>query len=531
MPRFSAARAAFSLLVSGSALLATTTPVAAAAPAFQLPFACGEVWIGTTYAGHGYQDSAVDFSFTAGPNGGRRVLNSAAGTVTDTSHWRDNGELTITHAGGWRTVYAHLDGSRPAPSGFVAAGAVLGIVDATPNPYYVHPDGFAHLHYEQQLNGVTQRVRINGARFATGIAWRSVNCPPPALPPPPVIDGPAMLYATPTGAAVYRWGGPAPSVADGLVPLRAQGSTGAFDVDAVGDRVVAGDFNGNGTDDLLAVYDTGIGATFFVWEGGAGGAVERFAAPVLDLDAVGSRVVAGDWNDDGLDDIAMAVDLGDDRMLLRRYEARPISNGYTFVEVDGVARAAFDVGRVANRVAAGHLDNVVGEDVAMGYQTADGHLSIFVFSAGRSDASVGRGDARGTWYTSPAPYDLGEVAGRMVVGRMAGSGHADVALGRSTPGGRIVTDRFETDPTGGVATLSSVASGAMPARQVGNRMAAGDITGDGADDVVYGFAAADGTLDFAAWPSGAGHGFIAWNGTGGFDLGKVDGRMVIGDWE
>lgn len=531
MPRFNAARTAFALLLSASAHLATSAPVAAATPGFQLPFACGEVWIGTTYEGHGQEDSAVDFSFAAGPNGGRPVLNSAAGTVTDTTHWRDNGELTVTHAGGWRTVYAHLDGSRPAPSGFVAAGAVLGIVDATPNPIFVHPDGFAHLHYEQQLNGVAQPARINGARFATGLGWRSANCPPPPPPPPPVTDGPAMLFATSTGATVYRWGGPAPSAADGLAGLRAQGSTGAFDVEQVGDRVVAGDFNGNGTDDVLAVYDTGAGATFFVWEGGAGGALARFNAPVLDLDAVGSRVVAGDWNDDGLDDIAMAVDLGGDRMLLRRYETRGISGGYTFVEVDGVARTAFDVGRVANRVAAGHLDNVVGEDVVMGYQAASGHLSIFVFSAGRSDVSVGPGDARGTWYTSPAPYDLGQVAGRMVAGRMAGSGHADIAFGRATPDGRLVTDRFETALGGGVAAVSSVASGAMPARQVGNRMAAGDITGDGADDVVFGFAASDGTLDFVAWASGAGSGFTAWNGTGGFDLGRVDGRMVIGDWE
>lgn len=527
MLRLNAARAAFSLLVSGSALLATTAPVAAATPAFQLPFACGEVWIGTTYQGHGHEDSAVDFSFAAGASGGRRVLNSAAGTVTDTTHWRENGELTITHAGGWRTVYAHLDGSRPAPSGFVPAGAVLGIVDATPNPIFVHPDGFAHLHYEQQLHGVAQHARMNGATFATGIAWRSLNCPPPAPPPPPpaVTDGPAVLYGAPAAATVYRWGGPR------LATLRGQGSTGAFDVERVGDRVVAGDFNGNGTDDVLAVYDTGGGATFFVWEGGAGGPVARFTAPDLDLETVGSRVVAGDWNDDGLDDVALAVDLGESRMLIRRYQARGISGGYTFVEVQGVARTAFDVGRVANRVAAGHFDNVVGEDIVMGYQTLDGHLAIHVFSAGRSDRGVGPDDARGTWYTTPEPYDLGQVAGRMVAGRMAGSGHADVAFGRATADGRIVTERFETAPTGGVAALSSVASGTMPAPQVGNRMAAGDITGDGADDVVYAFAAGDGTLDFVAWASGAGPGFTAWNGTGGFDLGRVDGRLVIGDWE
>ena len=527
MFRSLAARAAFSLLVSSTAMTLLAPVAAAASPAFQLPFTCGEVWMGSTYKGHGHEDNAVDFSFLGGPNAGREVRSSAPGTVVDTSAWKANGEVVIQHAGGWTTVYVHLDNDRPAPKGTVAAGAVLGRIDPTPNPHFVQPDGFAHLHYEQRLNGVQRDVVINGAALRNGVAWRSTNCPPP---PPPVLAGPALVMAGDgSTVTVSRWGGQA---ANGSTVKALKGSgTAAVDARAIGDRVVAGDFDADGTDDLLAVADTGAGATFVVWDAATGPATTRFSADVLGLAGVGSRVVAGDWNADGRDDVALAVDLGHHRMVIRRYLSTPVQGGFTFTAQDVEARGAFDIARVANRMVAGSFDAAPGDDVAMAYQAADGRASIFVFSGANAAASVGRDGAHGAWHVTAEPYDLATVAGRMVAGSFSGSPHDDIAFGRARTDGSLVIDRFDTAAAGGVAAVTVSGPLSVSAAAIGNRLAAGEVTGDKVDDVIAVVQAADGTMDAVAWKGAAGAPVTIWDAPGGVPLTeRAQGRMVVGDW-
>lgn len=142
------------LLIAPGAL----TP-ASAAPGFQLPFPCAEVWSGQTRSKHSPANS-VDFNHYP-DDYGWKVLASAAGKVTvvgyagadSYGYW-----IEIDHGGGWRTRYAHLSAQNVRVGQHVARGTFIGRVGSTGN------STGPHLHYEQRLNGDDVKATFNGSR-------------------------------------------------------------------------------------------------------------------------------------------------------------------------------------------------------------------------------------------------------------------------------------------------------------------------------------------------------------------------------
>ncbi|OLR95215.1 M23 family metallopeptidase [Actinokineospora bangkokensis] len=132
--------------------------VASAAPAFQLPFPCNQVWSGQTRTNHS-PANAIDFNRDG--DDGDPVVATAGGTVTrvanegSTSYGR---WIEIDHGGGWRSRYAHLSVQRVSVGQSVSQGATIGNVGNTGG------STGAHLHFEQLLNGVPQKVVFNGAQ-------------------------------------------------------------------------------------------------------------------------------------------------------------------------------------------------------------------------------------------------------------------------------------------------------------------------------------------------------------------------------
>lgn len=154
----------FAALV-GAALVATTvvnvvgTPQASAAPAFQLPFPCGQAWQGQTRSDHS-PANAVDFNRT--DDTGDPVVASAAGTVSrvanegDTSYGR---WIEINHGSGWTSRYAHLSVQRVSVGQAVTRGQRIGDVGSTGG------STGPHLHYEQRSDGVAVRITFNGSQI------------------------------------------------------------------------------------------------------------------------------------------------------------------------------------------------------------------------------------------------------------------------------------------------------------------------------------------------------------------------------
>lgn len=157
---------------------ADATDAAAAAnprPTFQMPFPCGAKRQGQTYDNHGGRGNTFPLDFNRGGGNedeGDPVVASAAGKVIRTV--RDDGAkiVVIRHNPVWTTDYRHLSKFVAKDGAEVKRGATIGLVGRTGT-------ASAHLHYEQQKNGVPVAIRFDGKPLD-----------PPYTDPPPSSNGP-----------------------------------------------------------------------------------------------------------------------------------------------------------------------------------------------------------------------------------------------------------------------------------------------------------------------------------------------------
>lgn len=131
-------------------------PAAAAAPTFQLPFPCGQVWAGQTRTNHS-PVNAIDFN--RANDLGDTVVAAAGGKVTRVANegnvsygrW-----IEIDHGSGYRTRYAHLNSQTVSVGQSVNKGQKIGTVGSTGG------SSGPHLHYEVRLNGSAIKPKFNG---------------------------------------------------------------------------------------------------------------------------------------------------------------------------------------------------------------------------------------------------------------------------------------------------------------------------------------------------------------------------------
>jgi hypothetical protein len=88
---------------------ARTTPVSpATGPDFELPFVCGQRWIGGSRSGHSPSSYTIDFNTSN--DLGRPALASAPGVVTRAATLTGSyGRHVVVDHGGYTTLYAHLN--------------------------------------------------------------------------------------------------------------------------------------------------------------------------------------------------------------------------------------------------------------------------------------------------------------------------------------------------------------------------------------------------------------------------------------
>jgi murein DD-endopeptidase MepM/ murein hydrolase activator NlpD len=135
----------------------TLSQAALAAPNFQMPFPCGQQWVGATYSGHSPQNS-VDFNRTN--DYGDAVLASAAGKVVTVRNLGSSSYglyVVVDHGGGWTSLYAHLSGVNVSVGQSISQGQRVGAVGNSGG------STGAHLHFEQRYNGYAQRIKFNGS--------------------------------------------------------------------------------------------------------------------------------------------------------------------------------------------------------------------------------------------------------------------------------------------------------------------------------------------------------------------------------
>lgn len=181
--RLSFLRAAAAVVIGFSATTLIANP-ALAAPAFQLPFPCGQTWNGNNTNSSAHVSWEIDFNrgSTATADLGDTVVAAAAGTVDVSAHQGSvNGYgnlVVINHGGGYYTYYAHLNKRAVVAGQAVLRGQAIGSVGNTSRP----GNGISpHLHYEVRYPDRSQshiiRAVFNGSTFGYGAAnVTSNNC-------------------------------------------------------------------------------------------------------------------------------------------------------------------------------------------------------------------------------------------------------------------------------------------------------------------------------------------------------------------
>jgi hypothetical protein len=159
------------LLCESGKCVAPDTP-----PTFQAPFPCGQSW---TYSHHsGEVRRALDFINNSGNTNNSPVLAAAAGTAT--RHYEAGGAgnyIVVTHGGGWKTYYFHLQAFSVADGSTVSQGQEVGRVGST------GASTGPHLHFEELLDGVGKDIVLDGkalAPYPSSYYQKSVtsnNCP------------------------------------------------------------------------------------------------------------------------------------------------------------------------------------------------------------------------------------------------------------------------------------------------------------------------------------------------------------------
>jgi hypothetical protein len=325
-------------------------------------------------------------------------------------------------------------------------------------------------------------------------------------------ESPAMAYAlSDAQMGIYRWGTSGSSFTSPAV-----WTSGSYHMASVGRLTASGDVNGDGKSDIVQAYQNSDGTfSFHVFLDGNSSAGVWYTSGPFALGAVDGRLVVGDFNGDGKAEPALIHDDGGSQSIYRWQ-----STGSSFSRVtDYVGTGSFNLGNVGDRVAAGDVNGDGKDDIVEAYQVADGTFSYFVFSGGLTSSGV--------WYTS-GQFALGAVANRLVVADFNGDGKAEPAMVHDD-GGKQSIYRWQSTGSSFARATDYVGTGSFNLGNVDDRVAAGDVNGDGKADVVEAYQLTDGTFSYYVFLSGLTSDGV-WYTSGQFTLANVNDRLVLGSW-
>jgi hypothetical protein len=321
-------RSTFPLAVSGltAALVAFgAAAVASPAPAYQMPFPCGQTWNASSRSDHSPSPNAVDFNRT--DDMGDLVVASAPGVVTTVENLGDASYgryVVIEHAGGWSSLHGHLARVLVTPGQRVDLGQPIGLLGTSGN------STGSHLHYEQRdldrqdVHAVFDRVSLTYDSDVT-----SANCP--SVP----ITGDWNGNGT-TELAMFRHAADSGS----FVRRSAKGDTSPLKYGSAGNVPVTGDWNGDSRTDLgvwsqfkhqfalrsadgsvrtiswgsardvpvTGDWDGRDGTDVGVWRPRTGAFLLRGGSGAMTVRRVAQAAgipVTGDWNGDGRTDVGV----------------------------------------------------------------------------------------------------------------------------------------------------------------------------------------------------------------------------------
>jgi hypothetical protein len=249
-----------------------TTVNPASGPDFELPFTCGQEWTGSSRAGHSPNYYSIDFN--APGDLGKPVLATAPGVVitAKTLNGSYGRYVVIDHGNGYSSLYGHMNAIVATVGQYVDQGDLVGYLGSSGN------STGPHLHFEERLNGTDFAAYFHRKRFVMNTTAKSTNCPDSPVAGDWNGDGTdnvGVFHRDPAGSVFQQLVGTTTTTIKGF-------GTGW-------DRTFTGDWDGDGRTDV------GVrppGSTVFV---------ERLPTGALAKISYGSITalpIAGDWDGD-----------------------------------------------------------------------------------------------------------------------------------------------------------------------------------------------------------------------------------------
>jgi hypothetical protein len=267
-----------------------------------------------------------------------------------------------------------------------------------------------------------------------------------------------------------------------------------FKPDQVGGRFTSGDFNGDGKSDIAAMCDLGGGITnIVVWlsDGksfniqNSGVSWWLSASNTYYPAKVTGRFISGDFNGDGLSDLAAMYDFGNAQSRIHVW----LSKGNSFLApatkwTSNVG--SYDALKVTNRFVSGDFNGDHLLDIGAMYEYDTAHAALHVWL---SDGLVFQPASTPFtfWNTnSTSPFKASAIGNRMLCADMNGDSFSDIIAlsddGQSTSSIKVWTSNGKT--FNNFTTYWTSAINSYSAAIVTGRLLVGDFNNDGKKDIL-----------------------------------------------
>ncbi|MGA4722207.1 peptidoglycan DD-metalloendopeptidase family protein [Fictibacillus nanhaiensis] len=199
-----------------------------------------------------------------------------------------------------------------------------------------------------------------------------------------------------------------------------------YDSTMISKRVVAGDFTGDGKDDIAVFYDYGTETRVHVWKSTGTtftyqGESGWWKSAGYDAKKIAGRVVSNDFNNDGKDDLAAFYDYGNGQTKLHVWTST--GSSFTYQGENGWWNTTgYNANMLTDRVVSGDFNKDGKDDIAAFYNYNDSETRIHVWaSTGTSFSYQG---PNGWW--GAAGYNANNITGKVVAGDFNSDGKTDI---------------------------------------------------------------------------------------------------------